>query len=160
MTSVSTTTSTPASTVTTSDSLQLLQGDAVVRATGILGLGAVAAIHLSGVVPTIEETPGLGVGFVLLIVGCCALAVQLLHRGGRMVWIEVALLNAAAIGGLIFTRVVSTSFFDNQDVGNWSEGLAMVALFVEGLLILLSIYALARTAAAPGKASSTNGRVP
>ena len=107
-----------------------------------------------------EQTPGLGVAFVLLIVACCGLAVQLLHRGGRMVWAEVALLNAAAIGGFIFTRVVSTSFFDNQDVGNWSEGLGVVALFVEGLLILLSLYALARSTPQPREVSSHNRRVP
>ena len=159
MTSISTTSSTAPSTVTPPDSLQLLQGDAVVRATGILGLGAVGAIHLSQVVPTMEQTPGLGVAFVLLIVGCCALVFQLLHRGGRMVWAEVALLNAAAIGGFIFTRVLSTSFFDNQDVGNWSEGLGVVALFVEGLLFLLSVYALARTAPASRGAPSHNGHV-
>ncbi len=159
MTLLSTTSSTSPSTVSAPDSLQLLQGDAVVRATGILGLGSVAAIHLYQIVPTTEQTPALGAAFVLLILACCGLAMGLLHRADRMVWALVGLVNLAAIGGYVFTRLVSTSFFDNQDVGNWSQGLGVVALFVEGLLVLLSLYALARPSPAPRQVSSHNGRV-
>ena len=79
MTLLSTTSSTSPSTVSGTGFIQLLQGDAVVRATGILGLGSVAAIHLYQIVPTTEQTPALGAAFVLLILACCGLAMGLLH---------------------------------------------------------------------------------
>src|SRR5690349_6945887 len=82
--------------------------DAVVRATAILGLGAVAVIHFSQVVTTIDETPWLGAAFVVLTLGCMVLAGRLLQWGSRLLWAEVAVLNALAIGGYVFTRLFST----------------------------------------------------
>ena len=46
-----------------------------------------------------------------------------------------------AIAGYAFTRVVSTPL-DNADVGNWSCMLGMAALYVEGLLVLISGFAM------------------
>jgi hypothetical protein len=122
----------------------------VVRATGILGLGAVAVIHFSQVVSTIDETPWLGAAFVALTVGCMVLAGQLLQRGSRMLWAQVAVLNISAIGGYIFTRLFSTPF-DNTDVGNWSEMLGMAALFIEGALVVLSVQVVVGTLTASGR---------
>ena len=82
--------------------------DAVVRATGILGLGAVAIIHFSQVVSTIDQTPWLGAAFVALTVACMVLAGQLLRRGSRLRWAQVAVVNFMAVGGYIFTRSFST----------------------------------------------------
>ncbi|MCL2395475.1 MAG: hypothetical protein FWC87_12415 [Acidimicrobiaceae bacterium] len=116
--------------------------DPVVRATGIIGLGAVAGIHFSQVVPTTGQTPWLGAAFIALILACVFLAGVLLHRGDRRIWVAVAALNASAIFGYLFTRLVSTPF-DNTDVGNWSEMLGVTALFFEAVLVLLSIHAIA-----------------
>src|SRR5262245_31519558 len=118
--------------------------DAVVRATGILGLGAVAVIHFSQVVSTIDETPWLGAAFVVLTLACMVLAGRLLQWGSRLLWIQVGVLNALAIGGYVFTRLVSTPF-DNGDVGNWSEMLGLAALFIEGALLLLSVQVIMGT---------------
>ena len=46
-----------------------------------------------------------------------------------------------AIAGYAFTRVVSTPL-DNADIGNWSCMLGMAALYVEGLLVLISGFAM------------------
>jgi hypothetical protein len=124
--------------------------DAVLRATAIVGLGAVAVIHFSQVVSTIEETPGLGAAFVVLTLGCMVLAGRLLRGGSRLLWAQVAVLNALAIGGYVFTRLVSTPF-DNGDVGNWSEMLGLAALFIEGALVVLSAQVILGTLAAPGR---------
>ncbi len=128
--------------------------DAVVRATGILGLGAVAVIHFSQVVSTFDETPWLGAAFMVLTVACMVVAGQLLRRGSRLVWAQVAAVNLAAIVGYIFTRLFSTPF-DNGDVGNWSEMLGLSALFVEGTLVALSVWILAGTPAGPRRNSQT-----
>jgi hypothetical protein len=113
------------------------QTDPVPRATGIVGLVGVAAIHFVQVVPTTEQTPWLGAGFVLLTIACVVLAARLISGQSRLTWFQVGVVNLLAILGYIFTRTFST-FIDNQDVGNWSENLGMGALLVEGLLLLLS----------------------
>ena len=114
--------------------------DPVATALAIAGLIAVAAIHLSQVVPTVKQTPYLGTMFVLLVVACVGLAGCLLISDRAQVWTAVAVVNGLAVAGYVFTRTAS-SFIDNQDVGNWSETLGMVALLVEGVLILLSVHA-------------------
>jgi hypothetical protein len=123
-----------------------LPQDVVLRATAIMGLLGVAVIHFAQVVPTMKATPYLGVAFVALALGGVAVVYQLLHGDTRAIWAEVMVLNVLAIGGYAFTRTFST-FLDNQDVGNWSEMLGVAALFVEGLLVLLSVHVLAGRAA-------------
>ena len=60
----------------------------------------------------------------------------------------------AAIGGYSFTRLLSTPL-DNQDVGNWACMLGLAALFVETLLLALSIYVAAGKRPLPrGKSSA------
>jgi hypothetical protein len=113
-----------------------------------LGLGAVAVIHFSQVVSTVEETPWLGAAFVALTLACMVLAGQLLQRGGRWLWTQVAVVNLTAIGGYAFTRLFSTPF-DSTDVGNWSEMLGLAALFIEGTLVLLAAQVIAGTLIAP-----------
>jgi hypothetical protein len=118
-------------------------GDPVLQSTGVAGLGAVAVIHFAQVVPTTEQTPWLGAAFVLLTFACMGVAAQLLHNSTRLVWLQVAVLNAGVIGGYAFTRLMSTPF-DNTDVGNWSESLGIASLLIEGILVALSLHAVTR----------------
>lgn len=129
---------------------EAVQTDPVPRATGIVGLVGVAAIHFVQVVPTTEQTPWLGAGFVLLTVACVALAGRLIAGQSRATWVQVGVVNGLAILGYILTRTFST-FIDNQDVGNWSENLGMGALLVEGLLVLLSFRQLLVFRSAAGR---------
>jgi hypothetical protein len=115
--------------------------DTVFQSTAIAGLGAVAVIHFAQVVPTIEQTPWLGAAFVLLSLACVAVSAQLLYRCDRFVWAQVGILNILAIAGYAFTRLISTTF-DNTDVGNWSEMLGVAALFIESILVILSVHAI------------------
>jgi hypothetical protein len=112
-------------------------------AMAIIGLVTVAAIHWAQVVPAIRDAPYLGTAFLLLTLACIGLAFGLLISDSAVAWISVAVVSGMTIAGYIFTRTVS-SFFDDQDVGNWSEPLGMVALLVETLLISLTIYWLLR----------------
>jgi hypothetical protein len=121
-----------------------------VRATGIFGLGAVAVIHFSQVVSTIQQTPWLGTAFLALTLACTVLAGQLLQKGSRLLWAQVAVVNFMAIGGYIFTRLFSTPF-DNTDVGNWSEMLGLAALFIEGALAILAGQVFVGTLTVPGR---------
>jgi hypothetical protein len=113
------------------------------RATGILALMGIAVIHLVQLVPTFEATPLLGASFVVLIAGALAVGARLISTrlSATQLWLPVAALAVAAMGGYVFTRVVSTPL-DNQDVGNWACMLGIAALFVEGSLVALSVYAM------------------
>ncbi|HMD44513.1 MAG TPA: hypothetical protein VKG43_00030 [Acidimicrobiales bacterium] len=130
------------------DPVATLHHDAVMRSTAILGLVGVAVVHFAQVVQTTEQTPYLGVAFLGLALAAPVVAAMLLHRASARVWVAVAAINVAAISGYVFTRLVSTPF-DNQDVGNWSEGLGLAALFIEVLLVALAAYAL--TPGAPNR---------
>jgi hypothetical protein len=116
-----------------------LRRDPASSATAIVGLVTVAAIHWAQVVPTMSDAPFLATGFLLVTLSSVGLAFCLFVSDMAVAWLGVAVLNALTVAGYIFTRSVS-SFFDRQDVGNWSETLGMVALLVESLLILFSLY--------------------
>jgi hypothetical protein len=111
------------------------------RATAIVGLVAVAVIHFEQIVPTMEQTPLLGVAFLALVAACLILGGRLLLTGSRSVWLAVAALNTLAVAGYAFTRMFST-VLDNQDVGNWSQMSGLGALLIEGLLVALSVSAV------------------
>ena len=129
--------------------------DAVMRATGILALMGIAVIHLVQLVPTFEATPLLGASFVVLIAAALAVGARLTSTrlSATQLWLPVAALAVAAIGGYVFTRVVSTPL-DNQDVGNWACMLGIAALFVEGLLVALAAYAMSAVPRRRGVVSS------
>jgi hypothetical protein len=114
--------------------------DAVLRATGVVSLLAIGAIHFLQIVPTTEQTPLLGVSFLFLIAACLAVAARLATHRDQRTWIASAVVCAAAIGGYVFTRTFSTPL-DNQDAGNWSCMLGLAALFVETTLLTFSAYA-------------------
>src|ERR1700693_5977529 len=82
--------------------------DAVLRATAVVSLLAIGAIHFLQIVPTTEATPLLGVSFLFLIAACVAVAARLATHSDRVSWIASAGVGAAAIGGYVFTRIFST----------------------------------------------------
>jgi hypothetical protein len=114
--------------------------EAVLRATGVVSLLAIGAVHFLQIVPTTESTPLLGVSFLFLIAACLAVAARLVTRGDHRTWTASAVVCGAAIGGYVFTRTFSTPL-DNQDAGNWSCMLGLAALFVETTLLGCSVYA-------------------
>ena len=113
------------------------------RATALLALMGIAIIHLVQLVPTFQATPLLGGAFIALIAGTLVAGAQLVNPrlSHTRLWLPILALGAASIGGYAFTRVVSTPI-DSQDVGNWACMLGIAALFVEGTLVALSVYAI------------------
>jgi hypothetical protein len=114
----------------------------VARATGVVGLGGIALIHLLDSVGKFQETPYMGWMYVALIAGAIVVAGSLIHRETRAAWAAAAALAGGAITGYCLTRTVGLHQA-HGDIGNWSEPLGLASLFVEGCLIALSVYRLA-----------------
>lgn len=115
----------------------------VLRATAIVLLMGIAVIHLVQLVPTFQQTPALGVAFVLLIAGAVLVGARLVKGHGIAIqlWLPVAALSASAVLGYAFTRLFSSPL-DRVDVGNWACELGLAALFVEGVLVAMALYAI------------------
>jgi hypothetical protein len=115
----------------------------ILRAMGIVLLLSLAVIHIVQLVPTFQQTPVLGVAYVLLIAAALVVAARLVkgHQSAVQLWLPVAAVGAAVIVGYAFTRMLSTPL-DHQDVGNWACALGLAALFVEGVLITVATYAI------------------
>jgi hypothetical protein len=129
----------------------------------VVGLIAIATIHLIDSVGTYSETRYIFWLYVALIAGCVAQSAILLfaHRADPgLRWSAVAILGVAPLVGYVLSR--STGLPDDGgDIGNWSEPLGLVSMFVEALVIALAAWrvsvsrrALVRPAAQVAHAST------
>jgi hypothetical protein len=114
----------------------------ILRATGVVALLAIGTIHFLQIVPTLQQTPLLGLGYIALIVASVLVAAWLVVANDARAWAAAGLISAAVLVGYAFTRLVGTTF-DNQDVGNWACTLGLASLFVEATLLALSGAAVA-----------------
>jgi hypothetical protein len=118
-------------------------GRLLVRGLAAVALIGVALIHLVQLPDAWPSTPGLGALFTLSTVAATVAAVALVAVDRPVVWLLAALAGLGPIAGYVLTRSVTVPF-DNGDVGNWLEPLGLVALFVEVLVVGLSVVALRR----------------
>src|SRR5580704_6548967 len=116
----------------------------ILRATGVVALLAIGTIHFLQIVPTVQQTPLLGLGYVALIAASVVVATWLVVADDVRAWAAAGFLSVAVLVGYAFTRLVGTTF-DNQDVGNWSCMLGLASIFVEVSLFALSGAALTLT---------------
>jgi hypothetical protein len=130
------------------------------RALGFVGMLAIALIHLLDVIGKIKETPYIGVMYIALMIASVAVALYLLHTGSSPAWGAAGLLAALTLAGFILSRTIGLPKSD-EDIGNWTEGLGLASMFVEGAVIVLSAYALAlaRRERRPGIHASVARRV-
>jgi len=124
------------------ESEQYAVDPAMLRAAGVVALLAIGTIHFLQIVPTVQETPLLGLAYVALIVASVTVAAWLVVANDSRAWAAAGLISAAVLVGYAFTRLFSTTF-DNQDVGNWACMLGLASIFVETALVALSGAALA-----------------
>lgn len=132
--------------------------EAMLRATGIMALFGIGVIHFVQLVPTFEEMPLLGAAYLGLIAASIAAAALLIKGSSSRfrLWAPVGILGMAALAGYAFTRLVSSPL-DNAGVGNWSCMLGMAALYVEGLLLLISGFAMLTSS--PPRTASVEARI-
>jgi hypothetical protein len=113
----------------------------LLRPAAIVGLLGVALIHFLDVFDKFKETPYLGVAYVLLIAGCVAASWLLLKHDARPGWTLALVASAGTLAGFILSRTTGLPGA-RGDIGNWTEPLGLASLFVEGLVVLMSIYTL------------------
>jgi hypothetical protein len=111
------------------------------RPAGFIGLLGVAMIHFVDLPKTWREKPLIGALFLALIMGCM-LTAGLLVRNPRRGWQAAGILGALALAGYAVSRTWGLPTSTN-DIGNWTEPLGLAALFVEGTLVAMSIWATA-----------------
>jgi len=116
--------------------------EAILRGGVALGLVGIALVHFLDLFSKLGETPYLGVAYLGLIAASLAVAGRLIHGSGRGLWLLAGALAAATVTGYVLSRVVGLPQASG-DIGDWQEPLGLAALFVEGLVMVLSVYALA-----------------
>jgi hypothetical protein len=110
--------------------------------TALGGLGVTAWIHLTEMSGKFSEVPYLGVGYAMLVVACLVAAVGVV-RGDRRGWILAGFAAAATIVGFTLTRTTGLPG-SMDDIGNWSEKIAVYSLIAEGIVVAVSGFVLLR----------------
>ena len=122
----------------------------IARAVAVVSLTDLALVHVIDLPGTLDETPLIGAGYLVLIAGALVTGVLLMARPNWMAWASAGLLAAGAMGAYILTRSVSGFLGDHDDVGNWRCSLGLAALSLETVLIALAaVQATRRPAPVP-----------
>ncbi|WP_426573748.1 hypothetical protein [Aquihabitans sp. McL0605] len=107
------------------------------RGAGVVGLGAIALIHLLDLQGKLSETPYLGIAYIGLIVGCVIAAGMLVRGDVRRGWLLGGGLAAATLVGYAVNRTLGMPSA-TDDIGNWLEPLGLASVFVEACVALLA----------------------
>ena len=116
--------------------------DPAVRAAGAIGLLTVGLIHVLEIQGQLSGAAWLTVGFVLLAASAPVAGLWLLARPSSVAWQIGVLVCLGAAGGYILTRSIAVPG-DTGDRGNWLEPLGVAALFIEGIVVILTVLVIA-----------------
>lgn len=110
---------------------------------------AVAYIHVKdqGGLLGLKTPTYVGIGYYLLEIAGVVAAVALLLRPGRhtvQAWLLSIGIAVGPVVGFVLSRGPGLPNYVD-DKGNWTETLGLVALTVEGLLLVLAVTVLARS---------------
>ena len=122
--------------------------DATVRATTVVGLGAIAVIHAIDGVGKWTETRYLFWMYMAVIAGCFVVGAAVLFHRSRATLLAAAGLAASVFAGYVINRTVGLPAATG-DIGNWVEPLGLASLVVEGLVVVVGLggFLAARRAA-------------
>lgn len=109
---------------------------------GIAGLASIVAIHATELATKTSEVPYLGAGYVALIAGAIV-GIVMLAVGDPRAWKITAATAAATLFGFVLTRTTGLPGSTN-DIGNWSETLAVWAMFSEISVLVIAALAFRR----------------
>jgi hypothetical protein len=96
----------------------------------VLGLGAVATIHLLDLPGKWNEVRYIAFLYILTILASVIIAERLLKHGSKLDYLAAAAVCASSIVGYLLNRTVGLPGAMG-DIGNWLEPLGFISLFVE-----------------------------
>jgi hypothetical protein len=108
------------------------------RGPAIVASIVTAAAHLPVTEDHFHEAPYIGALFVVLELAAAVLAGWLLRRDDRRAYGLAALTGALAIGAYVLSRSIGLPQI-TDDVGNWTEPLAVVSIVAEALMVLAGV---------------------
>ncbi|WP_051472199.1 hypothetical protein [Patulibacter minatonensis] len=111
--------------------------DAIARAVGTLGVAGIGLVHLLDAPGKYSETPYMFWMYMALILGCIAVGAELIRTGSKLAWAAAGGLAASAIVGFVLTRTTGLPQA-HGDIGNWTEGLGLSSLWIEGCVVALA----------------------
>jgi hypothetical protein len=115
--------------------------ETLLRPAAIVGLLAIALIHFLDLFSTIQSHAYVGVLYLVLIAGCLVAAGGLIGPKPWRAWMLTTAVAAAPFLGYIVSRSVGLPGA-TDDIGNWTQPLGLAALFVEFLVMGISLRAL------------------
>jgi hypothetical protein len=115
--------------------------ETLLRPAAIVGLLAIALIHFLDFFTTIRSDAYVGVLYLALIAGCLVAAGGLLGRKPWRAWMLTGAVAAGPFLGYIVSRSVGLPGA-TDNIGNWTEPLGLAALFVEFLVVAISLRAV------------------
>jgi hypothetical protein len=132
-------------------------GSKVARTVAGAGFLGIALIHAIDLPDKLEETPYIGVLYILLIAACVGLAALAALRWSNRLWALGTLVAASPLAGYVLTRTVGLPGA-RDDIGNWGEPLGIASIVVEVITLAVCVAA-ARSAsrAASGDTSAGDG---
>jgi hypothetical protein len=119
-----------------------ISAETLLRPAAIVGLLAIALIHFLDLFSTIKAHAYIGVLYMVLIGACLAAACALLGRRPRRAWMLTAAVAVAPFLAYVVSRSVGLPGAP-ENIGNWTEPLGLAALFVEFIVMAISLRALA-----------------
>ena len=128
------------------DSREASSRDQVGRAVGIVGLLGIALIHFLDAFSVFDESKLVFVLYILLMIVTLLASGILLRTDSRLTWMLAGGTAGLTIVGFVLTRTTGLPGFPDN-VGNWREPLGLASLWVEGLVLVLSVYEVVTTPA-------------
>jgi hypothetical protein len=125
---------------------QAVPRDQVGRAVGIVGLVGIALIHFLDAFSVIHESTFVFVLYILLMIVTLVASAILLRTDSRLTWMLAGGTAGLTLLGFVLTRTTGLPGFPDN-VGNWTEPLGLASLWIEGLVIVLSVYKVVTTPA-------------
>jgi hypothetical protein len=126
-----------------SEDARRIDGASVLTIAGLAGIGL---IHLLDSVETFHETRWLFWAYMALMAASVLVAGALLHHPAPRWFGAAAALALATMVGYVLSRTTGLPGSDD-DIGNWTDGLGLASLWVEGAVALAGGYGLAMHAA-------------
>ena len=109
---------------------------------GIAGLASIIAIHVTELGGKVDEVAYLGAGYVALT-AAAFVAIVMFAVGDHRAWKLAGATAAATLVGFVLTRTTGLPG-STDDIGNWTETLAIWALVSEVGVVTLAALALLR----------------